>query len=99
MAVRIIITVIHEYALLLVGTLVSLDHLKHDVLQACCLSDLPVNASSGSGGHSSEIDNEVADLTEEVVGVGVPNNVRAFSHQQRGYNLPVQTIPTGNIWI
>lgn len=50
----------------------SLDHLEADVLQTRSLRHLPVYPSASGRRHGSEVNNEVANLTEEVVLVGVP---------------------------
>ena len=58
--------VVLEYALLLV-VVATFDHLEDDVLQTCGLSNLPVDASPLRCRHCGHVDDEVADLAEEVV--------------------------------
>lgn len=64
--------VVHEDTLLLVGVAASPDHLEADVLQAGCLTDLPVDTSTAVHRHGPEVDDKVANGAEEVVLVGVP---------------------------
>lgn len=64
--------VVHEDTDLLVGVSAALDHLEADVLQAGGLGNLPVDAGSLALVETGQVDNEVADATEEVVLVGVP---------------------------
>jgi hypothetical protein len=47
-------------------------HIEDNVLQRSCLGNLPVNSCSYSDGHSRGIDDEVANLAEEVVLIGIP---------------------------
>jgi len=63
--------VVHENTLLLIAR-ATFDHVEHDVLKTRSLSDLPVDTSTRSRWHSSQVDDEVPNLTEEVVLVGVP---------------------------
>ena len=63
-------TVVHEDTLLLVGGRLGV-HVELDVLERSGLGNLPVNTGT-SIAHTSKIDLEVSDLTEEVVLVGPP---------------------------
>lgn len=64
--------VVHEDTNLLVGVSAALDHLEADVLQAGGLGNLPVDAGSLALVETGQIDDNIADATEEVVLVGVP---------------------------
>ena len=64
--------VLHEDALLLVRLRGVLPHVKLNVLQRRGLGDLPVNARAPVGWLLGDVDDEVANLTEEVVLVGEP---------------------------
>lgn len=63
--------IVHEDALLLIAR-ATFDHVEDDVLEARSLGDLPVDSSASGRRHSSQINDEVPNLTEEVVLIGVP---------------------------
>jgi len=56
----------------------AFDHIELYVLQAGGLRDLPVDTSTYGCRHCSHIDDEVSDLAEEVVLVGVPIRACVF---------------------
>lgn len=58
--------------LLCEGTSSVSPHVEDNILKRSSLSDLPMNTSSNIHRHSCEIDNEIADLAEEIILVGVP---------------------------
>lgn len=63
--------VIHEYALLLV-VITAFDHLKTNVLETCGLRNLPMDTRTTCRRHGCQINDEVANLAEEVVLIGIP---------------------------
>ncbi len=63
--------VVHENAELLV-VVAAFDHLEADVLQTSSLSDLPMDPGTCRSRKACQVNDEVSDLTEEVVLVGVP---------------------------
>ena len=65
-------TVVHEDTLLSVLGATILAHVEDDVLQARRLGNLPVETGAPVDGHLGEVDDEVANLTEEVVLVNPP---------------------------
>jgi hypothetical protein len=50
-------------------------HVEDNVLERSGLRDLPVDTCTNTDGHCSGIYDEVADLTEEVILVGIPVTV------------------------
>lgn len=64
--------VIHEDTDLGEGVAAIGSHVENDVLETGGLGNLPVDTGTGSGGHRGQVDDEVADLAEEVVLVGEP---------------------------
>lgn len=65
-------SVIHEDTLLGIGSSSVGAHVEDNVLEGSSLSDLPVDTGTCSNRHSRGVDDEVADLTEEVVLVRIP---------------------------
>lgn len=64
--------VVHEDTHLSILLARVLNHVELDVLEGSSLGDLPVDTGTNSLGHTSQINLEVANLTEEVVLVGEP---------------------------
>ena len=65
-------SIVHEDTLLSVGSSSVGAHVEDNVLEGSCLSDLPVDTGTCSNRHSRGVDDEVANLAEEVVLVRVP---------------------------
>ena len=69
--------IVHENTLLSIGGSSIGAHIEDDILERSGLGNLPMNSSSYTNRHSSSINDEVADLAEEIVLIRVPReNVR-----------------------
>ena len=67
-------SIVHEDALLSIGRPSVGSHVEDNVLKRSSLGNLPMDTSTSSDRHSCSIDDEVADLPEEVVLVRIPVN-------------------------
>jgi hypothetical protein len=67
-------SVVHKDSLLGVGGSSIGTHIKYDVLKRSSLGNLPMNTSTDSDRHRSGVDDEVADLTVEIVLISVPED-------------------------
>lgn len=67
-------------------------HVEGDVLEGSSLSNLPMNTSTGSHRHGSKVEDEVPNLTIEVVLIGVPVPARTVSDHINYVTRSVHTL-------
>ena len=67
-------SIVHEDTLLSIGRPSVGSHIEYNVLKRSSLGNLPMDTSTSSDRHSRSVDDEVADLSEEVVLVRIPVN-------------------------
>jgi hypothetical protein len=65
-------SIVHEDTLLSICCSSVGAHVEDNVLKRSSLSNLPMDTSASSDRHSRGVDDEVADLTEEIVLVRIP---------------------------
>ena len=64
--------VVHEDTLLLILAAATLDHVEDNVLETSCLCHLPMYTSASTRWQTSKVDDEIPNLTIEVILIRVP---------------------------
>jgi hypothetical protein len=64
--------VVHEDTLLAILVATISSHVENNVLQTSCLCNLPMNTSADIHRHCGSINDEVSNLTEKVILIGIP---------------------------